>query len=79
MAGSYKHIVDSDNSFIGVDLIEDLGDAHEALEECYEMILYLTGGDKHKILEAYREGYFKKHCPPENDKFNTFDQFWEEG
>ena len=43
MAGSYRHIVEDDGSFRGMDLIENLGDAHEALKECYEMIQYLTG------------------------------------
>lgn len=32
-----------------MDSIENLGDAHEALEECFKIILDLTGGDKLKI------------------------------
>ncbi len=52
MAGSYAHIVDKDNNFIGIELIDNLGDAWEALEECYNMIQYLTGGDRNKLAEA---------------------------
>lgn len=41
------------------DMIENLGDAYEAIEECYGMVMYLTGGDRAKIEEArqhYRDG-----------------------
>jgi len=48
MAGSYRHITRVDGTFCGAYLLDNLGDAHEALEECWEMIQYLTGGDKHK-------------------------------
>jgi hypothetical protein len=54
MAGSYKHIVNSDNTFIGVRLLDHLGDAWGALEECHWMIKYLAGGDLSKIFEAHR-------------------------
>lgn len=37
MAGSLKHITDADGNFT-MDLIENLGDAHEALEECFNKI-----------------------------------------
>ena len=78
MAGSYRHITDADGAFIGVALIDNLGDAHEALEECHDMIQQLTGGDKKKIYEAWLEGHFKKRCPPENLPLATFEGFWEE-
>lgn len=55
MAGSYSHIVDKDNKFKGVELIENLGDAYEALEECWHIIDILSGSDKDKINEAYYE------------------------
>lgn len=54
MAGSYKHIVNSKNEFLGIDLIDNLGDAHEALEECYKMICILADGDLSKIFEAHK-------------------------
>lgn len=76
MAGSYRMIINEDGGFCGTDLIEGLGDAYEALEECYEMIQYLTGGDKRKIYEAWLGGYFKKHCPLENLPLATYERFW---
>lgn len=44
MAGSFNHIVDDDGSF-KMTTIENMGDAHEALEECYAIVSYLVGGD----------------------------------
>ena len=55
MAGSYRHIVTKDNKFKGVKNIDNLGDAYEALEECYEFIQILTGGDKDKLVEIHQE------------------------
>lgn len=75
MAGSYRHITNRDGSFRGIDLIDNLGDAHEALEECYFMIAHLTKDNKQKIFEAWRDGYFKKCCPPENSP-GTSEEFW---
>ena len=40
MAGSLNHIVAEDGSF-SFDLIENLGDAYEALEECHQIIAFL--------------------------------------
>ncbi len=37
MAGSFEHIVNEKGNFY-MDLIENMGDAHEALEECFEII-----------------------------------------
>lgn len=76
MAGSYLHVTGPDLSFIGTDLIDNLGDAYEALEECHAMITYLTGNDRSKIHEAWLEGYFKKNYPPSNLDMATFDRFW---
>jgi len=53
MAVSYKHIVDENNEFIGTELLDHLGDAYEALEECWHMIDILSGSDKDKIFEAH--------------------------
>ncbi len=58
MAGSYKHCVDDKGRFRGVDLLDHLGDAYEALEEMYGMIWYLAfehaqyAGDQHRAAEA---------------------------
>jgi len=48
MAGSLNHIVASDGTFT-MDYIENLGDACEALEECFAIIFTLTGGDSAKV------------------------------
>lgn len=59
MAGSYRHIVDKNNTFIGIKHIENLGDAWEALEECWHFIDILSGGDKQKISDTHLE-YIKR-------------------
>ncbi|NJM10588.1 MAG: hypothetical protein HC889_00545 [Synechococcaceae cyanobacterium SM1_2_3] len=48
MAGSLNHIVGVDGRFT-MDTIENLGDAHEALEECFAIIYHLTNGDHEKL------------------------------
>jgi len=40
MAGSLSHIVAEDGTF-QMELISNMGDAHEALEECHQIIAYL--------------------------------------
>lgn len=55
MAGSYSHIVDKDNNFLGTELLDHLGDAYEALEECHAIIRILTGGDKEKVFLAVQK------------------------
>ena len=78
MAGSYRHIADKNNKFQGIDLIDNLGDAHEALEECFLMIQNLTKGNKSKIYEAWFQGYARKEIPKENLKECSFKDFWED-
>lgn len=51
MAGSLNHIIDTDGTFT-MELIDNLGDAHEALEECYAIIVELSGGDMGKVSAA---------------------------
>lgn len=53
MAGSLFHIVAEDGSF-RMGSIENLGDAHEALDECFKIIYNLTGGQKDKVNESLR-------------------------
>ena len=62
MAGSLNHIINIDGTF-SMDLIENIGDAHEALEECYAIIVELSGSDmarvsaaciKHKFPDPYK-------------------------
>ena len=51
MAGSLCHIVNWDeeesegDGTFQMDLIENLGDAYEALEECFDVIAHLSDGD----------------------------------
>jgi hypothetical protein len=40
MAGSLNHMIAEDGSF-DFDLIENMGDAHEACEECFDIIAAL--------------------------------------
>jgi hypothetical protein len=78
MAGSYRHLVDGDNKLIGEDypFIECMHDATACIDELFAMVQYLSGGNKAKIFEAYREGYFKPNCPPENLPQVTYERFW---
>lgn len=50
MAGSLNHIVDAQGMFT-MDTIDNMGDAEEALEECFYIIKALTGGKK-EIIDA---------------------------
>ena len=43
MAGGYWHITDQQGRFCGLGTVENMGDAYEALEECYGMIQWLAG------------------------------------
>jgi len=49
MAGSLNHIVDENTGQFRMDLIENMGDAHEALDECFKIILELTGGKMNQV------------------------------
>jgi len=50
MAGSLNHIVDDDTGKFTMKNIENLGDAQEALEECYEIISTLSDGGSMQII-----------------------------
>ena len=57
MAGSYKHCR-ADGGAFSFDLIENMGDAHEACEMMFWMIYVLAGGSEQRISDA-QEIYFK--------------------
>lgn len=79
MAGSYRHVTDQNGQFKGLDSIDNLGDAYEAIEEMHDMIAQLTGGDRQKIFEAWRDGHIRKRLPnrlAEEPAIFTFDRFW---
>jgi len=67
MAGSYKHCVTDSGELLEwsqfVDMIENLGDAFEAVEEMHWMIRYLANGDQAKIKEALDAFYKNKRLP----------------
>ena len=54
MAGSLNHIIAPDGGFC-FDLIENLGDAYEACEECFDVIARLCDGDLAKLQRACME------------------------
>lgn len=88
MAGSYRHVTNGDGSFRGMDLIDNLGDALEAIEEMHDMIAWLAdqvaGRDRSldtprsAIHAAWREGYLRKRHPDNanNESLAGFDGFW---
>lgn len=53
MAGSLNHLV-ADDGTLKLDTIENLGDAAEALTECFHVIRWLTRGDRIRINGACR-------------------------
>jgi hypothetical protein len=61
MAGSLNHLIDEKTGKYREDLIENMGDAGEALEECFHIIRYLACGDMSKISVACRA---LKYCDP---------------
>lgn len=68
MAGSLNHIVDDDGRF-SMDTIENLGDAWEALEECYAIIYHLAGGDSAKVSAVCNaHGFVDPWYPTEDPK-----------
>jgi hypothetical protein len=60
MAGGFKHVLDDDDNYIGVDLLENMGDMEEAIEEMAFMILTLRqrwGGPQ--IVDDLSKRYFQ--------------------
>ena len=56
MAGSFRHCVGKDGGF-AMDLLENMGDAHEACEQMFWMVLFLSGYDDDKIIAAENAYY----------------------
>lgn len=80
MAGSFRHVVDDSGEFIGFDNLDNRGDFAEALEECIDMIEWLTKGDRLMIYNAWLDGHCKKRIPrrvQEEPGIFSFDKFWE--
>lgn len=51
MAGSLNHMVDKKGRF-SFELIENMGDAYQACEECFDIIAHLCDGDMKKLRKA---------------------------
>ena len=49
MAGSLNHIVDNKTGKFTMATIGNMGDAHEALHECFEIIRILSFGQKENV------------------------------
>jgi hypothetical protein len=58
MAGSFDHI--DENGAFRMDLIENMGDAHEALQECHAAMYVLAKGNRKLIIKAIRKLYKRK-------------------
>ena len=80
MAGSYRHVTDGEGRYIGTGLLDHMGDASEALEQCVAMIRYLAGGDKRKIYEAWLYGFVFPNYPHADptDPVYSYERFWGE-
>ena len=61
MSGSYGHIRGNNGEF-DMGSIEHMGEAREALEECFDMIEYLSGGKAEKRVAA-RHYYLRTRLP----------------
>lgn len=83
MAGSYRHVTNADGSYRGSDLLDNLGDASEAVEEMHAMIAWLAqqvnpDDPRRAIWQAHNEGYLFPNYPWNRDTERaSFDSFWE--
>lgn len=60
MAGSLKHVVDDDGRYRGVELLENMGDMHEAVEEMAFMLLLISQSDAGRAwVDGAREQYYQ--------------------
>lgn len=58
MAGSYQHCL-ADGGLFTFNLIENMGDAHEACEHMFWLIQMLANGDQEKISRASDEYFYR--------------------
>jgi len=78
MAGSLNHIID-ENGVFTMDFIDNLGDAHEALEECFGIISYLTMHKPELLSEVCKlHGYTDPYEEEEGESTKPFMR-WEVG
>lgn len=88
MAGSYGHLVDNFDEKTGtsrpyepatdklkLDTIETMRDAGEALEMCFEMIRYLSGG-RRQMVEVAEEKYYSQINPSDHATPPPIERIW---
>ena len=73
MAGSLGHVLNDDGSYRGVDLLENMGDMHEAVEEMAFIILWIDKQVGHTIM-----GGISKQASDEYFKCLRGEQPWPE-
>lgn len=65
MAGSFRHVARVKNGKLRFDdelgLLDHMGDAHGAIEEMFDMIEFLSGGDLSKIHAAHEHHCVKRY------------------
>lgn len=60
MAGSLKHLVDDAGNYRGVELLENMGDMHEAVEEMAYMLLQISQTNAGRALvNGARDEYYQ--------------------
>lgn len=59
MAGSWSHVVDDDGVYRGMDLLDDMGDAHEAIEEMAFMLMALRQALSAEIIQKASDRYYE--------------------
>jgi hypothetical protein len=88
MARSYGHLVDNFDEKTGtsrpyepatdklkLDTIETMRDAGEALEMCFEMIRYLSGG-RRRMVEVAEEKYYSQINPSDHATPPPIERIW---
>jgi hypothetical protein len=68
MAGSLNHIVDDATGQFRMGLIENMGDAREALDECFKVIRVLSEGGNMGIVNA---ACVRADCTPIDHRMNA--------
>lgn len=60
MAGSFEHVLDDAGHYRGVELLENMGDMHEAVEEMAFMLILLSQTpDLNTQINMARERYYE--------------------
>jgi len=71
MAGSFNHLRGEDGNYAGIGLIENMGDASEAIEQMFFMLMFIVGGwEAESRLEMASEAYYR--CARGEDEWPAF-------